>query len=117
LVLQVNGEEFRLVYNNSTGTEGFYLFKNHANLDLAAQIQNVRKSKQTIETGFYFETMPNNLSSILFDLLQDHFGVKSESDLHFGEIKLETTNYYKNTEEIAVYPVSANEVFTRVFTT
>lgn len=117
LALQVNGEEFKLVYNSSTGTEGFYLFKNHANLDLATQIQNIHKSKQTIETGFYFKATPNNLSSILFDLLQDHFGVKSESDLHFGEIKLETTNYYKNTEEIAVYPVSANEVFTRVFTT
>ena len=117
LLLQINGEEFKLVYNSSTGKKGFYLFKNNADLDIATQIQDVPESNQTMETGFRFETGPNNLSLSLFDIMQDYFGVKSESDLHFGEVKLETTNYNKTTDEIATYPVSANEVFTRVFTT
>lgn len=117
LILQINGEEFKLVYNSSIGKKGFYLFKNNADLDIATQIQNIPESNQTMETGFCFETGPNNLSLSLFDIMQNYFGVKSESDLHFGEIKLETTNYNKATDEIATYPVSANEVFTRVFTT
>jgi hypothetical protein len=58
-----------------------------------------------------------NVQIDIIDALEAKFGSQFGEHLKFDKIELNSTSSPKDSEEIRRYPVSANEVFTRAFTT
>lgn len=114
LDLTIKGIDFKIVHSSDSNKT--YLFQ--GNVDIQTQINKVDSSVGTLsldKDGLVFSG--DNTRVDIINALEAKFGAQFGEHLKFDKIELNSTSSPRDSEEIRQYPVSANEVFTRAFTT
>ena len=94
-----------------------YVFQDTGDIDISEKIEQIKTGTKGLDKdGVVFSG--NNTSIDIFSALETYFNGKFGSTVKFSKIALMQVASPKNSVEIRqAYPVSANEVFTRAFTT